>query len=295
MAMIDTLQAHMASGLATTCRCWAVTRSDGVVHGFTDHDMDLSFDGVTFRADTGLTAQALEQSTGLSVDNTEAIGALSSVSISEADIRAGRYDGAEVRAWLVNWADLGQRIEQFRGTIGEIVRKGPAFQAELRGLAEVLNTPQGRIYQKPCAAVLGDARCGFDTDQIGYFAEIAVDAVQEDRILTFSESDGFDDRWFERGALIVQTGAAAGLRGAIKNDRAQGTTRQVELWESLRATLAPGDRVKLVAGCDKRAETCRLKFNNFENFQGFPHIPGEDWLMAVPRRDGVNDGGSLDQ
>ena len=38
---------------------WAVTRTDGEVLGFTDHDCRLSFDGMVFRADTGLTAQAL--------------------------------------------------------------------------------------------------------------------------------------------------------------------------------------------------------------------------------------------
>ncbi len=43
---------------------------------------------------------------------------------------------------------------------------------------------------------------------------------------------------------------------------------------------AAGDRVKLVAGCDKRASTCRLKFLNYANFRGFPHLPPEDWLIA---------------
>jgi len=38
-----------------------------------------------------------------------------------------------------------------------------------------------------------------------------------------------------------------------------------------------------------------LKFNNLINFQGFPGIPGEDWLMSVPRTGGVNDGGSLSE
>ncbi len=43
------------------------------------------------------------------------------------------------------------------------------------------------------------------------------------------------------------------------------------------------DLLRLEAGCDKRAVTCRYKFDNFVNFQGFPHIPGDDWLVAGPR------------
>ena len=67
-------EAHLATGLTSVCRCWAVIRRDGVAYGFTDHDLSLNFDGLTYRADTGMSAKALVQSTGLSVDNTEAMG-----------------------------------------------------------------------------------------------------------------------------------------------------------------------------------------------------------------------------
>jgi uncharacterized phage protein (TIGR02218 family) len=50
-----------------------------------------------------------------------------------------------------------------------------------------------------------------------------------------------------------------------------------------------------VAGCDKRAETCRAKFGNFLNFRGFPHIPGEDWVTAYPKDGVIHDGTSLQQ
>ena len=50
--------------------------------------------------------------------------------------------------------------------------------------------------------------------------------------------------------------------------------------------------IRLEAGCDKLFETFQLKFNNLLNFQGFPDIPGEDWVMSVPRQSGVNTGGS---
>ncbi|MGR3404417.1 baseplate hub domain-containing protein, partial [Roseovarius indicus] len=39
------LQAHLEGGHTTLCHCWAVTRGDGVVMGFTDHDGALSFEG----------------------------------------------------------------------------------------------------------------------------------------------------------------------------------------------------------------------------------------------------------
>ncbi|MEO8530145.1 MAG: DUF2163 domain-containing protein [Deltaproteobacteria bacterium] len=275
------LEAHLKTGLSSVARCWAVTRKDGLVLGFTDHDQDLSFDDVVYKAETGLTASALQQTTGLSVDNSEATGGLSSDAIREADIAAGRYDGAEVKAWLVNWANVTERLLRFRGSLGEIRRDGTVFHAELRGLSEALNHSKGRAYQSDCSAVLGDKRCGVDLNAPGFLWQGAVEIV-DDKVFAFAAFDGFDDRWFERGRLRVVSGEAVGLSAVVKNDRLSGDGRRIEIWESLRANVQAGDMIRLEAGCDKRISTCRLKFNNILNFQGFPSIPGEDWLMAVP-------------
>ena len=113
------------------------------------------------------------------------------------------------------------------------------------------------------------------------------------KTLKFPLLNEFSDTWFERGWLEVLTGEATGLVRIIKTDVSLASFRQVTLWENLTAPIAAGDSVRIQAGCDKRTETCREKFANFLNFQGFPHIPGEDWMMSVPKRDGLNDGGSM--
>ena len=293
MANSYALETHLATGTTTVCRCWSVVRKDGETYGFTDHDTDLVFDGLTFCADTGLTANALEQSTGLSVDNTEALGVLSSAAVSEIDIQAGRFDGAAVTSWLVNWANLSERVLQFNGTFGEITRAVGGFRAELRGLTEALNQPQGRVYQSSCSAVLGGAGCGFDTTALGYSTEVRVEGIEDAKEFSFANLTGFDDRWFENGKVVVLTGAAAGLVGVVKNDRLSADGRSIELWESLRAQIVTGDQIRIEAGCDRRMGTCRLKFDNFLNFQGFPHIPGESWLTSYPVSSDLNEGGSL--
>ncbi len=291
--MSGTLQAHLDTGCTTLCGCWALTRRDGLERGFTDHDRGLAFDGIDFEAETGLSASALVQGTGLAVDNAEALGVLNSAGVTEAEIAQGRLDGAELRLWLVNWADVTDRVLRFRGTIGEIRRSGAVFHAELRGLTDALNQPVGRIYQSRCTAVLGDAGCRFDLDRPGYAVTLASAApVGADSVSLALDLPGEAPAagWFDRGRLEVTSGAAAGLSGAIKSDRVQDGARQVTLWQPMRAAIAVGDGLRLVAGCDKRAETCRGKFDNMTNFQGFPSIPGSDWLMAVPRRAGGDDG-----
>ncbi|SLN59881.1 DUF2163 domain-containing protein [Pseudooctadecabacter jejudonensis] len=290
---MTSLQDHLDTGTTTLARCWAVVRRDGTTYGFTDHDRPLTFDGITFKADAGMTARAIVSATGLSVDNSEAMGALSDAAITEADIEAGRFDGAEVKAWLVNWADVEMRSLRFAGSIGELRRAGGAFHAELRGLTEMLNQPQGKIYQTACPAVLGDGACAFDLNTDGFFAELSVVQIEEARRLIFPDMTTFEPAWFERGRLRVLSGAAEGLIAVIKRDRFVGEDRHIEVWEAFRAELAPGDLVRLEAGCDKRFETCRTKFNNLVNFRGFPDIPGDDWLVSTPTRSGQTTGGSL--
>ncbi|MFD2175184.1 DUF2163 domain-containing protein [Rhodobacter lacus] len=293
MAYPEDLKAHLASGTTTLARAWRVVRRDGVALGFTDHDCALSFEGLGFAPESGMTARALLQATGLSVDNTEGYGALRAEAITEADLLAGRYDGAEVTIWLVNWADVSQRAVLFRGDIGEVTRGAGAFTAELRGLSAPLGLEQGRVYHPRCAAVLGDRHCRFNLNRDGYGLTTTVAGVEGDAV-RIAHGQGFEDRWFEKGRMVVQSGAAAGLVGVVKNDRLRADgARLVEPWAGFGAPLEVGDALRLEPGCDKRAETCRLKFDNIANFRGFPHIPGEDWLVSYPVESGTNDGGSL--
>ncbi|SCY58450.1 DUF2163 domain-containing protein [Paracoccus tibetensis] len=272
----------MSGGAETgIARAWSIRRGDGLTLGFTDHDRVLRFGGIVFRPDRGLTARAIVQATGLSVDNSEAAGALSADAISERDILAGRWDGATLRMWEVEWANVARRRLVFRGTIGEVTRSAGAFRAELRGLSEPLNAPQGRIYHPRCTAELGDGLCKVALDTPTLSTEVAVQGLGEGRVFSFTGFPAYGANWFESGQLVVLDGDAEGLRGTIKNDTARpGGRREIELWAGLPILPQPGDRVRLLAGCDKSASTCRLKFQNLLNFRGFPHLPSEDWLLA---------------
>ena len=295
MRAIDAaLQARLDSGATRLCRCWRVRRRDGVDLGFTDHDGDLSFNGLTYRAGTGMDASAIQAGTGLGVDNAQAVGALSAAAGREEEVAAGRSDGAEVWHWLVDWQQPELRVLLFRGSFGEIRRSDGAFEVELRGLAEALNKPVGRAVMRTCDRVLGDSRCRFDTGRPGFSAEGAVTGGSAGGSLRVSGLGGFADRWFEQGVLTWLSGENAGEVATVKVDRKTDGGRSLALWAAPGRPVAAGDRFRVVAGCDKQAETCREKFANFLNFRGFPHIPGDDWVTAYPKDGAVHDGSSLD-
>ena len=46
-------------------------------------------------------------------------------------------------------------------------------------------------------------------------------------------------------------------------------------------------------GCDRRLTTCSERFGNVANFRGFPHIPGNDFVLKYPRSDAALDGRAL--
>ena len=295
MRAIDpALQARLDGGATHLCRCWLVRRRDGVAFGFTDHDRDIGFEGSVFRASSGMDASALQSATGLSVDNGQAVGALSGAAVSEADIRAGKYDRAELWHWRVDWERPELRVLMFRGQFGEIRRADGAFEVELRGLAEALNAPVGRSVLRSCDRVLGDAKCGLDTGLPGFSGEGEVVAGgAEAGEVRASGLGGFADGWFTHGALSWLSGANAGETLAVKRDRlGVGGARSLTFWQEPGRSVAAGDCFRLVAGCDKRAETCHAKFDNYLNFRGFPHIPGDDWVTAYPKDGATHDGGS---
>jgi uncharacterized phage protein (TIGR02218 family) len=288
------LQARLDSGATTLCRCWLVRRRDGAVFGFTDHDRDVTFDGVSFRASSGMDASALQSATGLSVDNAQAVGALSDAGVTEEDVRAGRYDRAEIWHWLVDWERPELRVLLFRGSFGEIRRSDGAFEVELRGLAEALNASVGRSILRTCDRSLGDPKCGFEVSRPGFSGESAVAEGSGGATIVADDLAGFADGWFSQGTVSWLSGENAGQTGTVKADRRRSDgVRHIALWQAPGRPMASGDRFRIIAGCDKRAETCRAKFDNLVNFRGFPLIPGDDWVTAYPKEGTSHDGSSL--
>jgi len=276
------LQARLDSGVTTLAQAWKMTRRDGVVAGFTDHDCDLVFDGTTFRAGTGFAASEASSRFDLSVNGGDIAGALDGDSLSEADLAAGRYDAAEIETWLVDWSDVALRVLTARGRLGEVKREGIAFVAEIRGLADLLSQESGRLYTAACNADLGDSRCRVDLNAPSRHGNGTVAALRGASIFTAGGLDGFADGFFTAGRLRWTGGANAGLAIEVKLHRVDRGEAVLSLWQAMPEPIAVGDAFIVTAGCDKALATCRDRFGNSDNFRGFPHIPGNDFIMSYP-------------
>lgn len=287
------MQAHLDTRATTLAMCWKIVRKDGVTLGFTEHDLDLAFESVTYKADSGFQRSAIAQNLGLSVDDHDVAGALRSAAITEEDIARGRYDAAEVTVTLVNWADVTQRFVLFRGHIGEVTRGALAFTAELRSLADRLDQVSGRTYQYYCDATVGDARCTVNLATATFRGTGTVGAAPAAHLFILAGIGSFSAGWFTEGVVTLTSGVNAGLKREVKAHTIAGGVHTVETWEPFPDAPATGDTFEITAGCDKTFPTCGAKFANQPNFRGCPHMPGNDRVTAYPREGERMDGGSL--
>jgi uncharacterized phage protein (TIGR02218 family) len=282
------LSSALASGVTTLCHVWRIVRRDGQAFAFTDHDRSLTFDALVCEPMTGVSAGAIEKSLGLGVDTASISGALNAEAITEEDLARGLWDGARVDLYRVDWSDPALRVHLFAGRIGEVRRGVAAFEAELRGLQAALNVPVGRVFSRFCDADLGDARCGKDIETAAFRGEGVVSEVLGAAAFRADGLEAYADGWFTRGRLVW----SAGGEGEVAVHRLESGDAVIELLDPPGAVLAIGAAFAVYAGCDKRFETCRVKFANTLNFRGFPHMPGNDALQAGPVAGAPTDGSS---
>lgn len=280
-------RAHLDGGETTLCWCWRVSRRDGVSMGFTDHDRNLEFEGTVFEAAAGFSASEINESVGLGVDNLEVSGALSSDRLTENDLAAGFYDDALVEVFRVDWSAPDNRVLMRTGSLGEVSRSGTVFKAEVRGLAHYLQQPRGRLYQFTCDADLGDGRCGVVLASAALQANGTVVEYRSDRRFEAEGLETFENDFFTRGLVTFTSGPAQGQRIEVKTHTLHQGRAVIECWSPVRRPLDVGATFFVHAGCDKTFQTCANKFSNRENFRGFPHLPGNDFVASHATRPGT--------
>ena len=176
--------------------------------------------------------------------------------ITEEDLRAGRYDFAKVRMFLVNYEDLGEGVLKLRrGWLGEVTIRDGMYVA--------------------CAADLGDARCGVDLSALEEIGTVDAVTSATGFATTLVQATG----WYDGRELAWTGGANAGQTVAVRSWDAG--TSMLTLFLPALYPMQAGDAFTIRPGCDKSFATCRAKFDNVVNFRGFPHVPGTDPMPRV--------------
>lgn len=267
------MAAMLAGQVSTMAQLCKVTRADGTVFAFADHDKDIEYLGVTYRAAPGMTSSAVTQTGDLSVDNLEVQGVLDSDTISDEDLIGGRFDDADVEFFLINWADVSDGVIRLPGgKLGPVrLTERGKFVAEVRGLAQRFSQQVVEVTSPGCRAKLGDARCGVDVDALKVTG--ALTNVTGRRILGDTARAEATNYW--RGGLItMDSGECAGLSMEVKSFAVDTGVGVIALVLPFPFDVAVGDAYTLQPGCDFSMQTCLETFDNLNNFRGEGHLPG---------------------
>lgn len=261
--------------LTTIALCWRLERRDGAAIGFTSHDRAIEIDGLVYRAAPGMLPSAITVSDGFDSASLDVAGALTSDAISEADLEAGRWDGAAVFLFACDWEHPADQLGLARGELGDVSAKAGSFEAELRGPAVLLEGAVVEQTSPECRAELGDKRCRVDMAPRTLVTRVT--AVPEENVVEVAEASGTPGV-YAYGRLRWLSGANSGLETRILSSEESVLT----LREAPPRPAAAGDLVELREGCDKSFATCTGRFANAANFRGEPHLPGMDLLTRYP-------------
>jgi uncharacterized phage protein (TIGR02218 family) len=279
--------AHLQGETTTLCVCWLIERRDGQVKGFTSNvdDLDVNISGVgtvTFKASSGMSASTLETSVGRGIDNVSALGTINSVDLTEGDLIKGLYDDARVQLLLVNYNDPTQVILLLRGNIGEVKVGRVAFEAEVRSLAQRARQIVGSTCSPLCRVKeLGDAECGVNLAAFTFSGQTVSSVVSGAQFRTASAGVvGKPAHYFAYGTLTWTSGDNQGKKVEVRSHDT-GSPCLIQMAEVMPYEIQAGDAFTIIAGCDRLAETCRVKFSNILNFRGEPFVPGLDAVLRV--------------
>lgn len=170
------------------------------------------------------------------------------------------------RAFLSDTDTLFQKI--FGGVIKSVSIQDSVAQALCENINTLERNKLPRVcYQSFCNHDLFDDGCGLNEED---FLEEATVAVSGSTLIS-STFDLQDDGYYNGGK--VRFGFEAPR--LITNHVGDTITLQIPF----SAALQSGGTVEVLPGCSKAPATCRDKFDNIENFLGFPYIPSSNPVL----------------
>jgi uncharacterized phage protein (TIGR02218 family) len=289
------LEEHFGLAEQTFCFAWRITPVRGALlmptEGFTNHDRDLTSNGLLHKSSAHTLPTAFPFSIGLPNNALEAMLLFDGLALDESDVAAGKYDGARVSLHALNYAgDPDEVLDLFGGFLGKAQFGKEAATFELNPWSTLLNGEMGRVFTEKCPYprfARGYCANGIDVGGladgpvISSFTKVAaVTTVYSASHFTITGGalSGLAADWANYGILRFTDGPLDGAEfDVVKQNAASSNT--VEIWLNLPAPVRPasGDMVALERGCNRTKADCIAR-NNLSNFGGFPYMPLREGL-----------------
>lgn len=281
------LLTHIQQGQTTLTTLFKVTRRDGTVLGFTEHDVDIVSGGVTYLSTSSYSRFNLNEGDDASAKTTELIGAIDSI-ITRDDLQRRLYDGAAFQLLLANWATIANGTGILcTGTFGPVSIEEFQFRVELRGLAYRLTFIGGKVCGPGCRTDFGSSKCApggvlADGTTINSLLQTGGIVVSTDGARTIVFSGLTNPNKPDGGNLTFTSGSNNTLSSEIKHID-WGTSTITLRPDAMRLVdVAPGDTFSYMPDCDKIFFTCVTSYANGLNYDGEPGAMNPDESISYP-------------
>lgn len=281
----------LRNDLAQDATSWTlllkVVCKDGTVLGFTLLDADVTYDDgggpLLYRADQGFMPERLQATADLGIDNTDLQGWYSLGGVTEAWIRAGGFDFADVWVYRVNFLALGHGHEIWSaGTLGESVFTRTGWKTEFRSLKQQLKQLIAQLYSLTCRAQFGSKPIGtpgapfterYPCNKDLVWAAGSTTAVGADPRLTFTDTSRSEaNDFYVPGVIRWLTGGNAGAQMEVYSF----TADTFGLMLPMPYPMQVGDTYEVRQDCTKEFSYCKTVHNNVLNFRGEHLTPVQD-------------------
>jgi uncharacterized phage protein (TIGR02218 family) len=264
---MKTLSVAMASHLATrtTQLAWAATftRRDGVIIRRCSGTRDKVIDGNTYTANSSFSLSGITCSAGTTVVDTLEMTMLPSNAFDKLDFLTGRWWGCRVEFNQFNWnSPTDGFIPWPTYRVADVTPKDGAFVMELRDLRVLWRQDYTLFTGKECQNRLGDYRCLVNLASFTHTFTITSVQASRRRFTASGLAQAAD--YFTEGICIFDDGAHENLDLLVLDHATGGIiTLAVPTVED----IIVGQTGTLIAGCLKRLDDCRVKFNNILNMR----------------------------
>jgi uncharacterized phage protein (TIGR02218 family) len=300
-----TMQSLLKVKVHRHCKCWKITRTDATVLRFTTASEEITFNSELYTPVGGANDVAQNKETGLKETDTEFAGMITSDAITTEDLVAGRYRGAIIEEWVVDY--MYPFLGHFDSTVYEVhntTYDGEVWQTEVVGLFGKLQERVGRNATRTCPNIYDDdSGCDFATVNPGSQTEWTnVDVVS---VSPTYPKGGFlghyvdlpgSGNWFAYGIVTFTSGNNSGLHRIIKYYGA--TEPPATFWfEAILPfpyDVEVGDLFTAKVGCCRQMQnidagtTCLDCEDHLMGAYhgGYPHMPGTDKMIKTPQSKG---------
>lgn len=272
----------LTNGSHRFASCVRISRRDGTILRFTEHDGPLVVDGETYTPIAAAWSSARQHRDGTTPHDLTLFGALAqSGAVSHDDLRAGRYREAQVLQFVVDhrYPFAGKFVTDLT-IVREVTWDGERWEAQCEGLLSRLKQQTGDLYTAQCQwKRFGDADCTFNKASTLVSGSV-LSVIVPRRVFAVDITSKPDDH-FNDGELTWTSGANNGLISEVKDFEQGATSSTVHLHADAPFDIAVSDDFDVVRGCDRTVETCKA-YGNLANFGGHPDLIGTDAALDTP-------------